>query len=410
MNLLRILILFVLSFNLSAKTNESKSQIDVNPIEQAITKLRANDLELSKNIATLNDHVSSSIHSNSIVVKESQKLIKQVEKLLQVQEAQRKNLLDVMEDAKEIKESNSDLSLSIESDYYAIWVNFGAAILIAFGSIYITFKVLTKTLANETEKQRIALNDNLSKTKDLNQTQIQAQLQIANQQNSAIKDDLAGKISISNKQLETQLASVSEHTKEAHLLKIDEFRQLWINTFREDTSTLIKSFITLKNFYITERGFMNARSKVIMNELMIQSISEKIMGEQTESNLKEKINELLSSPEYMKAFKVSRSVREEFDLFKDQFKYYNLLRATIIEQKTKIILMFSPEGTENEKFILNTIEKINSLLTVDEQIIFEFEDDKEVDITINELQLSVQKMLKIEWNRVRRINSKNIKQ
>ncbi len=410
MKLLRILILFVLSFNLSAKTNESKSQIDVNPIEQAIVKLRSNDLELSKSIATLNNHVSSSIHSNSIVVKESRELIEQVEKLLQVQETQRKNILDVMEEAKEIKESKSDLSLSIESDDYAIWMNFGAAILIAFGSIYITYNVLTKTLANETEKQRIALGDNLSKTKDLNKIQIDAQLEIANQQNSALKDDLAGKISISNKQLETQLATVSEHTKEAHLLKIDEFRQLWIITFREDISALIKSLITLKNFYITEKGFMNALSKVSMLDLKIETISKKIMKEQTQSNLIEKINKLLSSPEYMEAFRVSNLAKEEFDLFKDQFKYYNLLRATIIEQKTKIILMFSPKGTENENFILNTIEKIDSLLTVDKQIIFEFEDDKEIDIKINELQLSVQKMLKIEWNRVRRINSKNIKQ
>mgnify|MGYP000468789007 CR=1 FL=1 len=205
--MLRIFVLLVLSFNLSAETKTENPPVDNLAFKQAIEKLQGNDVALSKSIGDLSDQVSASIDSNNRVVNESRVLIDQVNSLIQVQEAQRKDILDVMDQTKEIKESKADLTLSIASDVMAIKWNFWTAVIVAFGSLFVTIIVLTWTLKNETKKQNAALaietdkqtqalDRNLEETRALNKAQIDTQLEIARQQNSSFTEELEAKISI----------------------------------------------------------------------------------------------------------------------------------------------------------------------------------------------------------------------
>ncbi|PTO61973.1 hypothetical protein CWN96_18240 [Vibrio splendidus] len=64
--MLRILILLVLSFNLSAETEIENYPVDNLAFKQAIEKLQGNDMALSKSIGTLGNQVSASIDSNTV--------------------------------------------------------------------------------------------------------------------------------------------------------------------------------------------------------------------------------------------------------------------------------------------------------------------------------------------------------
>jgi hypothetical protein len=413
MKLLRILILLAFSFNLSAENNPQKYQADTVSIKQAIGKLRASDMALSKDIAALNNQVSASINSNNIVVKESRVLIEEVNKLIQVQSAQQKDLLDVMDQAKEIKESKADLTLSIASDEMAIEWNFWSAVIIAFGSFIIalgsfgiTIVILKKTLTSETQKHTQALESNLNETKLLNRNQIDTQLDIAKQQNENVANDLQAQISISDNQLTTQLKSVSKQTEEAHLLKIDEFRQAWINTFREDISVLFKSFITLKDFYSIEEGFFIAwdilkraeRSKCnVYNELLELADQETNPTKRVQAKLRINLNE-----NYIKSVEYSSNAREQFVQYKNEFREFNNLHATIIEQKTKVMLMFNPRGTPDEKDIVAKLDSIHQRLIPSQRTFMPQGDKDAVVEALKDLQPAIQDMLKIEWNRVKR--------
>lgn len=432
LKLLRILILLAISFNLGAETTPKNFQVDTIPVEQTIGKLRSNYENLNQDIASLKNQVSASLDSNNNVVKESRALFDQVNKLIQVQKAQRKDILDVMEQAKEIKESKADLSLSIASDKLAIFWNVIAAILIAFGSVYITFKVLTKTLANETDKQVSALENSLLKTKQLNQAQIAAQIEIANRQNSVIKDDLAAKIKISNeqlkvqidiaktqnerfseelqakmvisnKQLNTQLKSVSEHTKEAHLLKLDEFRQIWINTFREDVSILFKYFIEIKGFYLFEPDFLislhiyESDIKEYNNSMKDLVISLDEASENERGTIQGQLNDTADKLRQRKTI---------FEEHADKRKEFNLLQTEMFKQKTKILLMFNPNGTKLEMKIVKKIEYIDLLLSLKSYNLEQAKNMIKVDVALGELQSLVKVMFKTEWNRIRRNNIK----
>lgn len=418
LKLLRILILLVLSFNLRAETKIESPSVDNLAFKQAIEKLQGNDVAISKNIGTLSDQVSASIDSNNRVVNESRVLIDQVNSLIQAQKAQRKDILDVMEKTKEIKESKADLTLSIASDVMAIKWNFLTAVIVALGSLLVTIMVLTRTLNNETkkqnnalaletEKQTTALDRNLEETRTLNKDQIDTQLEIARQQNLSFTEELEAKISISNDQLKTQLDSVKAQTKEAHLLKIDEFRQVWINTFREDISVLFKSFIALKDFHSVEKSFFitwdilkraERRQRNVYDNLVEQANQETVLVDKVRAKLRINVNE-----DYIEALAYTSSAKEQFDQYKNEFRELNNLHATIIEQKTKIILMFNPDGTPDEKNIVQKLDYIYKLLILGDRTFMPQGNKEAIDQALIDLQPVVQNMLKTEWNRVKRV-------
>ena len=418
LKLLRILILLVLSFNLRAETKIESPPVDNLAFKQAIEKLQGNDVAISKSIGTLSNQVSASIDSNNRVVNESRVLIDQVNSLIQAQEAQRKDILDVMEKTKEIKESKADLTLSIASDVMAIKWNFLTAVIVALGSLIVTIIVLTWTLKNETkkqnnalaletEKQTTALDRNLEETRTLNKAQIDTQLEIARQQNLSFTEELEAKISISNDQLKTQLDSVKAQTKEAHLLKIDEFRQVWINTFREDISVLFKSFIALKDFHSVEKSFFitwdilkraERRQRDVYDELVELANQETVLVDKVRAKLRINVNE-----DYIEALAYTSSAKEQFDQYKNEFRELNNLHATIIEQKTKIILMFNPDGTPDEKNIVQKLDYIYKLLILGNRTFMPMGNKEAIDQALIDLQPVVQNMLKTEWNRVKRV-------
>ncbi|MCC5518612.1 hypothetical protein BCT65_016340 [Vibrio splendidus] len=375
-------------------------------------------MALSKSIGTLGNQVSASIDSNNRVINESRVLIDQVNSLILAQEVQRKDILDVMVQAKDIKESKADLTLSIASDVMAIKWNFWTAVIVALGSLLVTIIVLTWTLKNETKKQNAALaietdkqtealNRDLVETRALNNAQIDTQLEIARQQNSSFTEEIEAKISISNDQLKTQLDSVKAQTNEAHLLKIDEFRQAWINTFREDISVLFKSFIALKDFHSVEEGFFIAwdilkraerRQRNVYDELVKLANQEAVLEEKVRAKLKINFDE-----GYLDSLEYTSSAKAQFEQYKNEFREFNSLHATIIEQKTKIILMFNPDGTPDEKNIVQKLNYIHNLLSLNDRTFMPQGNKEAIDKALIELQPVVQDMLKTEWNRVKRV-------
>lgn len=405
--MLRILILLVLSFNLNAEKNINNPPLEKPTLEQDVAQLQAGYVALSKNIATLNSQVSASIGSNQNVVKESRVLIEEVNNLMKFQRAQRQKFLDVIDEAKKIKDSKADLSLSIASDKMAIEWNFWSAVIIAVGSISVTFLVLTWSLSNETKKQNRALESNLVETKILNKAQIDTQLEIARQQNAGFAKELEAKISMSNAQLETQLKSVSEQTKEAHSLKIDEFRQLWINTFREDISVLIKSFVTLKDFHSVEEGFFISWDTLKRAERSQRAHYDELVEKAEKKTLKLTIIaaklRINNNEDYIDSMKYVEEVKVQFNQYKNEYKEFNNLHAIIIEQKTKIMLMFNPNGTADEQNIVAKLDYIHQLLSIGERTFMPKGNKDKIDKAVIQLQPLVQYMLKTEWNRVRRV-------
>lgn len=405
--LLRILILLVLSFSLNAEEIFTNPPLDKPIIENDVAKLQANYVVIRDDITALNHQMSVSIDSNLNLIEESNALIYEVKKLIQSQNVQRKNILNVMDSVKEIKDSKADLSLSIASDKMAIKWNFWSAVIIAIGSITVTILVLKLSLSSETKKQTRSLANNLAETKVLNENQIATQLEIARQQNERVSEDLEAKISMSNAQLKTQLDSVSEQTKEAHLLKIDEFRQAWINTFREDISVLLKSFITLKDFHSVEEGFFIAwdilkraerRQRSVYDEFLNQAEQETEILDRVRTKLR--IND---DDDYIESLKYASSAKKKFEQYKNEFREFNKLHATIIEQKTKIMLMFNPNGTVGEKKVVAKLNYIHQLLSIGDRTFMPKGNKEAIDKAVIDLQPLVQDMLKIEWNRVRRV-------
>ena len=408
-----ILILLVFSFNLNAEPISNSHPINKSTIEQDIAQLKIDYKALSENIDTLNHQVSLSIDSNNKVVKESRILIKAVNELMKVQSNQRQDFLDVMDGTKKIKESKADLSLSIASDEMAIFWNFGSALLIAIGaifaSLYVTFKVLTKSLASETDKHTESLAINLAETKLLNKAQIDTQLKIAKQQNEGFSDELKAKISMSKSQLETQFKSMSKQTKEAHSLKIDEFRQLWINTFREDISVLIRSFVTLKHFHSVEEGFFISWDLLKRAEKRQRKHYEELVEEAEKKTIKlaeiaAKLG-IRNNEDYIDSMKDVSEAKAHFNQYKNEYIEFNSLHAIILEQKTKIMLMFNPNGTPDEKNIVAKLDYIHQKLSFGERTFMPRGNGLAIDDAIIALQPLVQDMLKIEWNRVRRVKN-----
>ena len=77
----------------------------------------------------------------------------------------------------------------------------------------------------------------------------------------------------------------------------------------------------------------------------------------------------------------------------------------LLEQKTKIMLMFNPNGTPDEKNIVAKLDYIHQKLSFGERTFMPRGNGLAIDDAIIALQPLVQDMLKIEWNRVRRVKN-----
>jgi hypothetical protein len=420
--LLRLLLLLTLSFNLNAEEITPNLPLDKLSIEEKLDQLQTKFKGLNTRISHENDKISTSIDHNNNVVNETRNLIKEVNKLLLIQSEQRKDILKVIDKVKYIPEKNVDLSLSLEPDAWGIGFNFLSALIIAltslFASLYVTFRILTKTLANETDKQGLALENNLKQTKLLNDGVITTQLEIAKLQDIRLakdliaqteisKDDIGAQAKISSAQLDAQMTLNTTQAKEAHSLKIDEFRQVWINTFREDISVLFKSFITLKDFHSVEDGFFIAwdilkRAEKIQREIYEELVELAAQKTDLISRVRAELR-INEDKDYIESLKYTSYAKKQFEQYKNEFKEFNNLHATIIEQKTKLLLMFNPNRTPDENHIVNKLDNIHLLLSLGERTFMPHGNKVAIDNALIELQPVVQDMLKIEWNRVKRV-------
>ncbi|MEH6457945.1 MAG: hypothetical protein V7749_16575 [Cocleimonas sp.] len=303
------------------------------------------------------------------------------------------------------------MSLSLESDFLAIFLNAITGLVVAIGSVLVTFFILKMTLAKETKAQIIALERNLRETVNVSKNQIAAQLEIANKQSEAFKEELSSKITISDTQVRTQLKLVGEQNVAAHLLKVDEFRQMWINTFREDISELLRTLITLKDFYSVEEDLFISWDSLKRAERSRIGYYSKLEAESHNANdLVGKVRAklaIVNNAEYKSIVEYEAIAKDYFERNKNEFKEYKELHADIVQRKTKILLMFNPNGTDLENDIILKINSIHQLLILGKRTFFPKGNETEFDILMNELQILVQKMLKIEWNRVRRLEVVN---
>ena len=106
---------------------------------------------------------------------------------------------------------------------------------------------------------------------------------------------------------------------------------------------------------------------------------------------------------YIESLEYTSGAKEQFAQYKNEFREFNNLHATIIEQKTKIMLMFNPSGTPDEKHIVAKLDYIHQLLSLGERTFMPQGNKDAIVETLKDLQPVIQDMLKIEWNRVKRV-------
>lgn len=381
--MLRILVLFLVSFNLLASTIEQE-------YPQEIKQLKIEINETNNTLKILNNRITSSLDSNKEVVNQSRDLIKAVNESLRVKTVQNNQILDAFEKAKDMTAQEVDLSLSLESDVPAIGFNFLSAIIVAAGSMFVTFIILKRTLYKETRIQLQALKVNSSRARSVSQSQISTQLTLSKEQNEA-----------------------------NHLLKIAEFRQAWINTFRDDISVYIKTVITLIDFHTVESSlFLNwdnlKRAERVRDSFLLEKNleakqireeeykTEPVTNRQRLTNgVRDKLR-IQGSSEYQEFVENVAYARNEFEQYKTEFRHFKDLQSSIVQQQTKIVLMYGPKRTELEDFIIQRLSYIEQYLMFNSErtflpegnvrMIYEFIDD---------LQHSVQEMLKIEWVKIK---------
>ncbi|QFI37170.1 hypothetical protein FR932_04665 [Moritella marina ATCC 15381] len=381
--MLRILVLFLVSFNLLASTIEQE-------YPQEIKQLKIEINETNSTLKILNNRITSSLDSNKEVVNQSRDLIKAVNESLRVKTVQNNQILDAFEKAKDMTAQEVDLSLSLEPDEYGIWMNFASALLIAIGSIAVTFLILKRTLAKETDVQLKGFELNLQEETKL-----------------------------SNSQISTQLAVATEQNKANHLLKMAEFRQAWINTFRDYISVYIKTVITLIDFHTVESSLFSSWDNLKRAErardrfLLEKSVEAKQIREEeykaepvtNRQKLTNSVRDKLliqASSEYQDFVENTANAKNGFERYKTELRDFKDLQSSITQQKTRIILMYGPDRTKIEDLIIERLNNIEEYLMFNSDRTFLPQGNvNKVHEYINELQHLVQIMLKIEWTKIK---------
>lgn len=391
---LRIFALFFVSFSLfSAPAPETTT----NDIEKNIKTLNGDVVAVNSALESLKKRVSSSIDNNEKLISENSEMLKGINQSIKSQNENQKSILNVLAQAKKVNEQNVDLSLSLESDELAIKWNFISVLIAAIASALITLYILRRTLAKETTTQISSLQENLAAQTELNEQQIETQVELNRQQ------------------VDTQLILAKAQHREAHLLTVDEFRQKWINTFREDLSIFIGSIIAVKDFHQVEDSFFHYWNRAKKAEWSLinyyENEAKKIKKSEHGLFLEFRKLDIKKRENYKKLLENESGAKKEFEKYKDEYKDFKKLHADVLKQKTKLLLMLNPnKNTEDEK-ISELIALLVSYITLGDRTNLLKGNIDEIDLKLKKLQGLVQNMLKGEWDRIQRkpINHKKIK-
>jgi hypothetical protein len=281
-----------------------------------------------------------------------------------------------------------DFTLFMDSPNKPAWINFLAVIVSIGGSIGLSLFFLHKTLQRETTKQIAQITIDADKRTEEHEALLKAQ-----------------KLQNDNLLTNQRQLSIDAH-KEHHKVVIDEFRQRWINTFREEASSYVKVVIQLQHLYDQEKNILPFVKSLKRDE----SACAQFRADFREKNrglptvLTEENNE-----EYKELRASERNSKEDFESIKYAYSELKKLEAELINMKTQILFMLNPDkdvNSQNDKAfdneILDCIKHINDSFISEQRTYQAFTNFKTIQEQIEEFQRIVPLMLKAEWDRVQR--------
>lgn len=377
-------IVFILSTAVDAFENPQttpKSADEPITVEQLSKQLKELTTKL-ESVSNENTELKNSIVPN--IEKAQQQFIQINSKNAEIAQYLKEQNLDY----KSLEKRDVDLQLFMESPNDPAWINFAAVIVSIGGSIGLSLYFLHRTLQRETGKQL----EQIKIDADSRLQEHLAQLDAQKSQND--------KLLINHKHL-----SDGEH-KERHKVVIDEFRQKWINTFRDEASSYVRVVTQLLYFYEIEKEVL----AIVKSLKSAESSCAQFRAEFREQNsgstriLSEENNE-----EYGRRKINERQAREDFDSVKATYAELKKLESELIEKKTKISFMLNPEKDANslndkafDNDILTLANIINDAFISDQRVYQALTNESLIKEKLAEFERIVPLMLKAEWDRVQR--------
>ncbi|WP_318470852.1 hypothetical protein [Photobacterium leiognathi] len=382
----RILLLIV--FILSTEVNASESpRTTAKPADELITIE-----QLSKQLEELTTQLGAISNENaelkSFIIPNIDKVQQQFahinSKNAEIANYLKKNKIDY----ESLEKRDVDLNLFVDSPNTPALINFGAVFLSIVVSIGLSLYFLRGTLRRETYKQILdsRINARARKAEHL------ALLQAQQKQN----DD----------SLKNQVQLAKNEQKERHKVVIDEFRQKWINTFRDEASSYVRVATQLLYFYEIEKDILAIVKSFKSAEVRCAQFRADFRKENkgVPKILSEEMND-----DYRELKRRERETREDFESVKSTYAELKKLESELIEKKVKISFMLNPDkdahSLNDRAFdyeILECITFINDLFISEQRVYHAFTNKEDIKEKLTEFQRIVPLMLKAEWDRVQR--------
>ncbi|KZK67220.1 hypothetical protein A1L58_20720 [Shewanella baltica] len=382
----RTLFFIALILSTAVKASES-SQITLKSADELVTveQLSIQLKELTAKLEAVskdNTELKNSIIPN---IEEAKKQVTQINRknaeIVQYLKEQKVNY-------ESLEKRDVDLHLFMDSPDKPAWINFGAAIVSIVGSIGLSLYFLHRTLRRETDKQveqiKIDANKRMEEHLELLKTQEKQH----------------------NDSLESQIQLAKNEQKERHKVVIDEFRQKWINTFRDEASSYVRVAIQLLYFYKIEKDMLEIVKNLKSAERRCAVFRVKFREEN--SGLPRILSEE-NNNNYRELMIYARQAREYFDSVKSTYAELKKLESELIEKTVKISFMLNPDKDANslndkafDNKILGLVTFINDAFISEERVYQALTNESRIKEKLAEFQRIVPLMLKAEWDRVQR--------
>jgi len=368
-----ILITSVLALSTAAFANDNT------PIAKpALVELNQNIQELSTKVNDLSE-LANRLNSENSEIKNSIASTIEATKI-QISQVQQTNaeivgyLKQQKLDYESLEVRDVDIAYSVETDYYAVWVNFFAVAFSILGSLRLSYIFLRSTLRKETKIQILAIQIDAKKRKNEHDAMLTAQQ------------------SHHKEQLHTQRTISEETHKEQHQVVINEFRQKWSNNFRDGISSYISNVSQILRFYEVEVAMLNRLKNLKRAE------------EDYISYTKDLDKRDLDKKHLASLLEEEIEARLEFESVKGIYLELNNLEFKLAEQKTKICLMLN--STKEINVISELLKTINRNVIITDKRVYRVETNRtEIKNNIVKLEEISLQILKKEWNQIQRKGS-----
>lgn len=287
-----------------------------------------------------------------------------------------------------LEKRDVDLHLFIDSPNETAWINFWAVIVSIGGSIGLSLYFLHRTLRRETDKQ-------LEQIKiDADERRIEHFKLLDSQEKQH------------NSSLESHIQLAKNEQQERHKVVIDEFRQKWINTFRDEASSYVRVAIQLLYFYKIEIEMLGIVKRLKSAERRRADFRSKFSEENIGLPL---ILSEKNNLDYRELMINERQAREDFDSVKSTYAELKKLESELIEKTVKIRFMLNPDKDANslndkafDNKLLGLVTFINDAFISEERVYQALTNESSIKEKLEEFQRIVPLMLKAEWDRVQR--------